>query len=588
MILLLCVGIVSAHENCTVADGDLSISDNMEKNNIKDLIDECKDENLNLDEKTYYLNPENETHVVLNKSMTICGKDGKTIIDGNNTSLFLDVNETKLKVDDDGSIPILWRDGYDFKYLGKNITFKNITFKDLKMTTWHDMTFLNCKFINTTFTSYEYSNTFKYCDFDKSKIEIVLFNGFYDSIYEDYSKILNCNLYESIITYKLIYTQGYIDIVGGDPFYITNSLDLMNTNLYNSNISLYRNNITINNSYFNNSNIKGSSNVFNIENTDFDSPQIALGYSTISIFNSSIENPKFELHGGYFSKGCELLLKNAKINNCELKTSVNYGSRTGSLKIKNSQIQNSTFYLEDCDALINNSKFNKSSFEFFFSDADVINSSFVNDGNITDTLKTKEYNEVYEYDDSGNYTIENRRCQVKTNYTVINSYLINGSGKFEIKNEDINKDTTDKITIINENNTFYFNDKLIIKVEDYLGNPVSGLEIYIENQNNYVYPTPSVKTNSSGIANYALDYLGNVSLKIYYQTETILYRLSINAIDVNLTIFPTVTGIEVNKLNFSKNTYSNIKGQLKIKTAGSYYGGVKEASARKENYIVKV
>lgn len=565
MILFLCAGIASAHENGTIANGDLSIDDNMEKNNIKDLIDECKDENLNLDEKTYYLNPENETHIVLNKSITISGIDGKTIIDGNNTSLFLDVNETEDEIDNDTPI-LIWHDGYDFKYLGKNITFKNITFKDLKMTTWHEMTFLNCKFINTTFTSYEYSNTFNNCDFNKSKIEIVLFNGFYNSVYEDYSKILNCNLYESIITYKLVYGQGYIDIVGGDSFYITNSLDLMNTNLYNSNISLYRNNITINNSNFNNSNIKGSSNILNIENTDFDRPQIALGYSIISICNASIENPKFELHGGYFSIGCELSLENATINNCELKTSVNYGFRTGSLKIKNSQIQNSTFYLEDFDAMINNSQFNKSSFEFFFSDANILDSTFVNDGNVTDTLKTKEYNEIYKYDDSGNYTIENRRCQLKTNYTAVNSYLINGSGKFEIKNEDINKDTTDKITIINENNTFYFNDKLIIKVEDYLGNPISGLEIYIENQNNYVYPTPSVKTNSKGIAKYSLDYLGNVSLKIYYQIETIMYRLSINSKDVNLTIFPTVTGIEVSKLNFNKNTYSNIKGYLKIKT----------------------
>lgn len=561
LVLFLCIGIVSAHENATI-DGDLS-NGNVENNNIKDLIDECKDDNLNLDEKTYYLNPENETHIILNRSITISGIDEKTIIDGNNTSLYLDVEEPEVEIVD-GPILVYWPEGYDVKYLGKNITFQNITFKDLKMTTWHEMTFLNCRFINTTFTSYEYPNTFDNCNFNKSKIEIVLYNGFYKNIYEDYSKILNCDLYDSEITYKIVYASGYIEIIGGDQFRITNKLDLINSSLYNSNISLYRNNITIKNSSFNNSNIRGSSDIFNIENADFNNPKISLSYSTISLNNSNLDNPKFELYGGYFSKGCELSVENTIINNCELKSDVNYGSRTGYLKIKNSEIENSKFDLTDTDVLLNNSQFNKSSFELFFSDANIIDSTFYNDGNATDTIKTRDYDEIYVWNEE-NYTTMYEKCLVKTNYTVKNSYLINSSGKFEIKDEDINMDTTYRITIINETDVYYFNDKLVIKVEDQMGNPVSGFEIFIEDINDYEYPTPSVKTDSNGIAKYSLNKLGNVSLEIYYTSRTFMYHTAIYAKYLNLTILPTVTDIKVTKVNFDKNTYSNVKGYLKIK-----------------------
>ena len=278
-----------------------------------------------------------------------------------------------------------------------------------------------------------------------------------------------------------------------------------------------------------------------------------------------MENPKFELYGGYFSKGCELSVENTIINNCELKSDVSYGSRTGYLKIKNSQIGNTTFDLTDTDVLINNSQFNKSSFELFFSDANIIDSTFYNDGNVTDTIKTRDYDEIYVWNEE-NYTARYEKCLVKTNYTVKNSYLINSSGKFEIKDEDINMDTTYRITIINETDIYYFNDKIVIKVEDHMGNPVSGFEIFIEDINDYEYPTPSVKTDSNGIAKFSLNKIGNVSLEIYYTSRTFMYHTAIYAKYLNLTILPTVTDIKVTKVNFDKNTYSSIKGYLKIKS----------------------
>ena len=572
LILLLCIGAVCAHENDTFnVNEELSAGDNLESDNIKEIIDNCKDSAvINLENKTYYLDDSNETHIVLNKSITVQGITDKTVIDGKNTSLFLDVDEIDVKVEE--GVPLVisfWSDGYDFKYLGKNVTFKNITFKDLKMTTWHEMTFENCKFINSTFTSYEYSNTFKNCSFDKSIIEIVLFYGYGDTMYRDYSKIINCSLTDSLITFKSIYTKNYIHYVGGDQFQITNKLDIIDSKLCNSNISLYRNNITIKDSSFNNSNIRGGSNCINIADTEFRNPQIEVSHSTISIYNSTVENPIFRLHGGYFSKGPELTLDNTTVNNCELETTATIGSRIGNVKIRNSQVNNSTFNLTYVNLLTNNSEFNNSSFEMFFSNADIMNSTFVNDGSILDTIKTRNYKEVYTSKDNEIFTPSLKECQVKTDYKVKNSYLINASGKFEIKAEDINMDTTHRITVFPEGSVFYFNDKIIIKAEDYMGNPVSGLEIFIEDWDDYTYPTPSVITDSNGTAEYRINKLGNVSLEIYYETDGLVNVHSRYGIDLNLTIMPTVSNIKVSKVKFNANVFSNIKGYLKIQTVAN-------------------
>ncbi len=566
-ILFLCAGIASAHENNTIYGG--------ENQNIKDLIDECEDNGVvTLDEKTYYLKGD-ITNIVLNKSVSIEGVQDKTVIDGNGTSLILDVNQTRNKIKDGEPVIGYLRDGYEFKYLGKNVTFKNITFKDLKITTWHEMNFEDCKFINSTFTSYEYQNTFKNSIFNKSEIETVLYYG-YGDIYKDYSKIINCNLYESLITFKREYTPYYIEIVGGDQFRITNSLDIKNSNLHNSNITLYRYNITIDNSSFNDSNILGSSNIYNIACTDFNNQKIELGYSEITLYKSNLTNPKLYFAAGYFSNGCKITMDNIILNNCSMDGSITFGSRKGSLKIKNSLINNSTLYTLYSDISINNSLFNKSSIEFFFADANITNSTFVNDGNILETLKTRNYNEEYTFEDDGNSTVKEVECQVKTNYFCEESYFVNSTGKHQIKSEDINIDTTHKI-IINETRIYYFNDKLIIKLENYLGEPVVGEEIFIENINDeYQYPIPSVKTDKNGIAEYNLNMLGNVSLKIYYMTRSIEYHNIDYGIILNLTVKETVSDIKITKVNFNKNTYSKINARLEIKTVSKNNSNLKD------------
>lgn len=563
--MFLCIGLVSAHENNTGADGDLSLNDNSQSHNIKDLIDKCEDNGtVQLEEDPYYLDAENETHIILNKTITVEGIEGKTIIDGNNTHLFLDVNETNDAIDMDTLKIAPWHDGYIFKNLGKNVTFKNIVFKDLTMTTWHEMTFKNCQFINTTFTSYEFENKFENCSFDKSTIEIVLFIGYETDIYEDYSKIMNCNIYESLITCKHVYTPYYISIVGSTPFFTRNSLDIINSTLCRSDIRLSNNNITIKSSNFNNTSFMGSSNRVNIENTNFNNQTIWLGLSEMNLNQSNITDAGFDFSGGYFGKGCHIDMENTILNNCSMEISPDYGSRKSSLKIKNSLVNNTEIESTDVHVLIDSSEFNKSEIEFFFSDAQIKGSTFINDGNITETIKTRNYVTVWVTDDNETFRPVKEECQVKTDYTVEDSYFINDSGKYEITYEDINMDTTYKI-IINQSSVYYFNDKLIIRVVNYTGEPVSGLEIFIRDSNNYKYPLPSVKTDENGMASYTLTDIGNLRLYVYYTTPGMQYHDAEYGVNLNLTVNPTVTGIKITKVNFASNKYSKINSALKIK-----------------------
>ena len=192
-----------------------------------------------------------------------------------------------------------------------------------------------------------------------------------------------------------------------------------------------------------------------------------------------------------------------------MEISPNYGSRKNSLKIKNSLVNNTEIKSTDADVLIDSSEFNKSEIEFFFSDAQIKGSTFINNGKITETIKTRNYVIDRVSDDNETFRPVKKECQVKTKYTVEDSYFINGSKKYEITYEDINMDTTYKI-IINPKSVYYFNDKLIIRVVNYNGEPVSGLKIFIRNSNNFKYPIPSVKTDKNGMASYTLTDIGNL------------------------------------------------------------------------------
>lgn len=287
LILFLGIEIASASEN------------NTDTGDIGNLIDECEDKGtIQLDEKTYELNPENETHLYLNKSISIEGIHEKTIIDGKNSTLFLDVEK---EPEPDYNEPIIIaEDLYGIKNTGKHIIFKNITFKDLNLISRHKMDFLDCKFINTNFTSKELNNTFDNCVFNESKIELNLYQS---HIY--YSKIINCTFYNSTVTSE----NNFFICTLGVSIFMQNNLDLINSSLNNSEISLSYYNINMNNLKFRNSNLKGWSNRINIDNASFDGHAIDLEYSYINFEQAILNNCELKFQGGDYSKGSEVILK---------------------------------------------------------------------------------------------------------------------------------------------------------------------------------------------------------------------------------------------------------------------------------------
>lgn len=541
LILFLGIGIVSASEN------------NTDNGDIENLIDECEDKGIiKLDEKTYELNPENETHLFLNKSISIEGIPDKTIIDGKNSTLFLDV-EQKPEPDYNGTI-IIAKDIYGIKNTGNHIIFKNITFKDLNLISRHKMDFLDCRFINTNFTSKELNNTFENCIFNESKIELYL----YDTNYRYYSKITNCTLHNSRITSNI---NIFICIVGSSMVFIKNGLDLTNSNIINTDISLSHYTINISNSKFNRSNLKGHSDIINIVNTSFNNPNIGLDYSDISFEQSNFNNSEFRYCGGYYAKGCNVVLKNNNVYNSNFKFISNIGSRQSSLTIQNSSVENSKIKAVKTDIKINASNFSTPGLELSFSNLNITDSIFYSNGSIFDVFKTKTESDPYTgRDENGNEIQIRIPYQVKTNYTVENSYLINSSGEYKINSKDINANTFFQISY-NRNINYHTHDNITFNVRTHNGNPVPNFSLFIENPNKDFITT--IITDENGNANYTLDKIGKVTLDMYYETQGPDFWPQRTSLEIKLTVKPKVLDLKLTKC-FKFTKYSKVSG-LKAK-----------------------
>ena len=533
LILFLGIGIVSASEN------------NTDTGDIENLIDECEDQgSIKLDEKTYELNPEKETHLYLNKSISIEGIKEKTIIDGKNSTLFLDT-EKEPEPDYNGTV-IIAKDLYDIRNTGNHIIFKNITFKDLNLISRHKMDFLDCKFINTNFTSKELNNTFDNCVFNESKIELNLYQG-----YKYYSKIIDCAFYNSTITSKNNY---FIFICGSSIIFMQNNIDLINSSLNNSEISLSHYNININNLKFRNSNLKGWSNRINVSNTSFDRPIIDLEYSHINFEQAILNNSELMFQGGYYNKGSEVILKNTLINNSTFEFTPNIYSDESIFIIENSTAENSKIKATETNIKSNNSNFYKTTIESHISNLNINNSNFYNDGNLSNTI------------------IIYMNSIANTSNIIENSYLINNTGKYEIKNQDINFDTLYRVSF-NKNITYYINDSITFNVKDCFGNPVKDVKLFIKNPNEPY--TSFVFTDRNGNAKYTLNTVGELSLNVYYFDDEFLFNSKRYSIQVNLTVNPKITDIKLIK-DFKFNRYSKINSFLGIKMIGNHTGDLSD------------
>ncbi|WP_407376757.1 collagen binding domain-containing protein [Methanobrevibacter sp.] len=534
LILFLCVGIVSAEDNNTAND------------NIKDIIDNCDDGVVKLDEKTYHINPESETHITLNRSITIEGT-GETVIDGKNTTLYLDVFEENKSSDDE--IIIISPIDLFVKNKGSNIVFKNITFKDLNLISRHEMEFIDCKFIKTNYTSKELNNTFVNCIFNESEVKLSV----YDFAYKYGAKIINCTLYNaqiSSLTYLLT------ELVGSDRIFISNSMEIRNLKAFNSDILLNHYNINVTDSLFDNSSLRGSSDKIDVFNSSFSKFNPTIYYSDVNFENATFNNSNIKFIAGYYAKGCEVFLKDSILNKTTLAFNPNFYSGRSKLIIKNSTAGDCEIKSSETDIEIHNSKFNKSTIELFFSNIYLNNSLFYNNGPIKDTFKTKTYIEQITHD-HGDIIIYNETYPVKTNYTAINSYFINASGLYKIDSENINVNTLFNLTY-DKHALYCINDTIIFRLTDHDGNPISNKLLYVENPNDH---NIGLITDKNGKAFYTIENKGELNLKIYYDFGFIYYG-RIMLLEVNLTVH----SIDIKMIkDFKNNRFSNIKSSLKIK-----------------------
>lgn len=536
------IGIASANENGT------------DTGDFKDLIDDCEENGtVKLEEKTYELNPENETHLYLNKSITIEGTNEKTVIDGKNSTLFLDVEKDP---EPDNGI-VVSTDSYKLKNTGKHIIFKNITFKDLNMISLHKMDFIDCKFMNTNFVSKELDTNFDNSVFNESKIELNLYDY---SIYNYYSKVANCTLYNSKIISK---TNTYIEIVGSSRIFIKNGLDLINSRLFNSDIQLSHYNIKMTNLKLHDTNLKGWSDFVKITNTSFYNPKINLGYSEVHFEQTNLNNSRLMFEGGYYNKGCEVTLKNSVTNHSTFEFTPNYYSGPSSFIIENLSCENSKIKLIETNLKVNKSNLNNTTIESVSSNLNISNSKFYMNGSISDTI------------------IINKKYLVNTSNIIENSYLINDTGEYKINNPDINIDTLYRISF--KNTDYYINDNLTLNIKGYNGNPVSKVRLYIENPNDPY--TVMALTDENGNANYTFNTIGKLSLKVYYYGNDPSFKSQKYQIEINLTVKPKnnteinsttkpkITDIKLDK-NYNSTKYSKINSFLKVKLISDYTNGL--------------
>lgn len=527
---------------------------------IEDLIDECENQGtVKLEEKTYGLNPYNETHIYLNKSISIEGTGDRTVIDGKHSTLYLDV-EKEVEAEPDDVVVIV--DGaFDVRNTGSHIVFKNITFKDLKLISHHKMDFLDCKFINTNFTSKELNNSFDNCVFNESKIELNVYDAFG---YKYYAKIVNCTFCNSKITSK---TNIFIDIVGSSRVFMQNGIDFINSSLFSSEVSLSHYNINITSSKFSASNLKGWSDIVNIANTSLSNPKIDFDYSDIAFEQTVLNNAELNFEAGYYTKGCKVVLNESSFNNSTFAFKENIGSAQSNFVVQNSSVNGCEIRTTDTNVEFDNSTFNKTTIELYFSNLNMKNSVFYNDGSIRDTIKTVTEESHVAWDENGKIIDIYYPCLVNTTYTVENTYFINNSGKYEIKSHDINVDNI-RITF-DDTKAYYVNDNITFNVKDYKGNPISNFRISIKNPNDDF--TVLLFTDENGNANYTLENAGKLNLEVCCEPMEHNFKHKPISLQVNLTVTPKISDIKLIK-EIKSNKYSKINGFLEVKTISNHTG----------------
>lgn len=513
--------------------------------NIIDIINNAEDGVIILEGKIYYVEPKNG-NVLITRDLSIEGHNG-TVIDGNYSSLYLNAeNRNNTKNIKYG----LWKGGYEIKNTGKTIDFENITFKNINITTWHGMNFKNCNFINSTVTSYELNNTFKGCRFKNSTVEIMNFLGtFPENCTPDYSTIDGCGFSNSTVRSHEMKLTNYIEIVGGSRFEIINSIDISNSTFSESRLELNKYQVKIDGCSFANSGWAGYSSMLNVSSSRLNGHDMSFSYSIFNAKDSRLDSCSVEFSGAYFSIGCEINLNDCDVNNTEFKIEEGMNSRKSSLNVTNSNLNNSFVDSTYSDMLISDSALEKTDMRLLFTEAIFNNSTLISDENLSDIFKT--YNSTLTFE---------------------NSYLVNSSGKYEIKSEDIELNNLDEITV-GEKEFYYVGDELTITLKDAKGNPIADSSMTITDL--ATSDAESMYTDENGTVKYLLQRGGNISLAAstgYGMTE---FGRHIYSKFINLTVYSIPIDINVSSITTAYASKSKLKIQLSSNDTNSTLNGFK-------------
>lgn len=557
MLILLSVGAVCASDNNQSDSSAGSVSE------IADLIDHAQDNGtVNLEKEKYTL--ESNQTFIINKSVTVNALDNGTVIEGNNNCLKLDAYE-KVLPKSENMIIIGPDDG--IKNTGKHLIFNNITFKNIRLETWHETEFNGCIFENATFISQELDNRFRDCIINNSIMELIIINGYYFNKFSPASTVFyECNVSESEIRTRNVYTPRYIHLVGGDFFRVSNNVDFGGCDFTASKLIIDNSIINMSKCVFDHTDISGHSNMANIKNCSFSQQNTDFTICKTNVTDCIVNACSINLRASYFSIGSLMNFKNTSFADSKITLTPGFRSRPSNINFTECLIEDSCIDSEDAHVGIYGSTLNMTGLVLSFSDLTVIGTTLYGNGTIENAIKTKTHEEREVYRD-GNYTTEDVEYQIKTDYSITDTYFINSTGKYEVLAEYLNKNTLYDFRYISQA-VFYVNNELTFVLKDCNGKPICGMEIFIDIIDKYVYPTPSVITDENGTARYVLSSIGNLNINAYYYTAGVKFENIRHDMNINITVRPVVDDLKVIKYEFNDNAYSNIRAYLKLK-AGS-------------------
>ena len=600
LILFVCLGMASASDD---NDTDVSIQDNTPVDasidDLETLINNTNDGGKIQLDKEYELN-ENKS-ILINKSLTFNGDKDKTIIEGNNNCLYLDVigNETHF---DFKKIHFTYEnyhiDGIDsidhyyvFRDNAKNIIFNNITFKNIKIQTLHGIEFNDCVFINSTLTSPNLKTKFDNCIIKNSKIELYVLEGLR---FTGNREFLNCNFLESelkTISSTLVY------ICGGTPFFVKGNTTLSNSNFSKSKISIGHANTNITKSIFNNTDIFGFSNSVNIDDSEFYNQNIDFTLCKTNMSNSIFNNVEIILGKCYYSIESQTNLKNCSLSNSKLNVKgFRFEFKKSQINISDCDIENSYLEISDALAIIKDSKFNKTELLLFFTDLRINSTRIYNNNTIENTIKTKLYEELK---NSNGTVIEVNYYEIKTDYQVFNTTFINETGKYQLNSEDISKNTYHIFTLVKKD-FYYPNDEIVFELKDQNGNPISGQTIYV--CFNDIYGLHNyTETDLNGIARvkFKFNRTGDFTIYAYFRNHhrgNMMHEMTFNITVVEKPNTPPVEKIKTfvkapkitNKFKKSKYFKVTIKNNATKKVIPKIKVKIKVYTGKKyKTYILK-